>query len=243
MAKLSKPLRSVEDFAIGFELLHALRMDQRVIDYLNPDIPDGVRVLDVPLVRATRASMKGFGEIVQDPKTHRVEIVTWPAPGWRRLDAGTGTDGGTTEGVFACEWRGNELIGRNEAVGGHYVIGFRDPPETARQGVALSEGRVLLWHCNYHPDGGQLFWPMDGQPFAVPVAPPGDDVKPEDFVAFWSDGTFGIYIHPGIWHEGVFPVTPGGRFLDKQGKVHARISCDLAREFGVLLGVALPQAM
>ena len=71
----------------------------------------------------------------------------------------------------------------------------------------------------------------------------GQDVKPEDFVAFWSDGTFGIYIHPGIWHEGVFPVTPGGRFFDKQGKVHARISCDLAREFGVLLGVQLPSAV
>ena len=107
----------------------------------------------------------------------------------------------------------------------------------------LADGRVLLWHCNYHPDGGQLFWPIDGQPFVVPVAPPGDDLKPETFVAFWSDGSFGIYIHPGIWHEGVFPVTPTGRFFDKQGKVHARVSCDLAREFGMLLGVPLPHAM
>jgi len=61
---------------------------------------------------------------------------------------------------------------------------------------------VLLWHVNYHPDGGQLFWPLDGKPFVVPVALPGDDVKPEDFVAFRSDGSFGIYIHPNIWHEG-----------------------------------------
>ena len=72
---------------------------------------------------------------------------------------------------------------------------------------------------------------------------PGDDLKPETFKAFWSDGSFGIYIHPGIWHEGVFPVTPTGRFFDKQGKVHARVSCDLAREFGLLLGVPLPHAM
>jgi ureidoglycolate lyase len=77
----------------------------------------------------------------------------------------------------------------------------------------------------------------------VPVALPGDDLKPETFVAFWSDGSFGIYIHPGIWHEGVFPVTPTGRFFDKQGKVHARVSCDLAREFGLLLAVPLPHAM
>ena len=218
-------------------------MDQVVIDYLNPDIPAGLRILDVPLVRASPKSLKGYGEIVRDPNKHRIEIVPWPLAGWRKLDAGTGIEGGTTEGIFACEWRGNELFGRNEAVGGHYVIGFRELPEVARPGVTLGDGRVLLWHCNYHPDGGQLFWPLDGQPFVVPVALPGDDLKPETFKAFWSDGSFGIYIHPGIWHEGVFPVTPTGRFFDKQGKVHARVSCDIAREFGVLLGVPLPHAM
>jgi ureidoglycolate lyase len=73
-------------------------------------------------------------------------------------------------------------------------------------------------------DGGQLFFPLDGRPFVVPVAKPGDDLRAEDFIALWSDGTFGIYIHPGIWHEGVFPVTPTGRFFDKQGRVHARVS-------------------
>jgi hypothetical protein len=213
------------------------------IDYLDPDLPPGLGIHDVPLVRATEASIEGLGEIVRDPRTHRIEIMSWPVQGWRQLDPGTGNEGGTTEGIFACAWKGNELHGRNEAVGGHYVIGYREPPETARTGVALAEDRVLLWHCNYHPDGGQLFWPIDGQPFVVPVAPPGDDLKPEHFVALWSDGSFGIYIRPGIWHEGPFPVEPSGRFFDKQGRVHARISCDLAREFGVLLGVRLPKRL
>jgi ureidoglycolate lyase len=212
-------------------------------DYLSPEIAAGTRVFDVPLIRATRQSLKGFGEIVRDPKTHKVEIATWPAPGWRKLDPGTGNEAGTTEGIFACEWQGNELIGRNEAVGGHYVLGFRDPPDMVGQGAPPTMDRVLLWHCNYHPDGGQFFWPLDGRPFVVPVAPPGEDVKPEDFVAFWSDGAHGIYIHPNIWHEGPFPVGPSGRYFDKQGKVHARISCDIAREFGVLLGVPLPGAV
>ena len=108
-------------------------MDQVVIDYLNPSIPGNVRLLDVPLVRATPESLAGYGEIVRDPKAHPVEIVPWPLAGWRRLDAGTGIEGGTTEGIFTCEWRGNELLGRNDAVGGHYVIGFREPPELARQ--------------------------------------------------------------------------------------------------------------
>jgi ureidoglycolate lyase len=218
-------------------------MDQVVIDYLNPDIPAGLKLLDVPLVRANARSLKGYGEIVRDPKKHRIEIVPWPLAGWRKLDAGTGVEGGTTEGVFACEWRGNQLLGRNDAVGGHYVIGFRDLPERARPGVKLSDSRVLLWHCNYHPDGGQLFSPIDRQPFVVPVARPGDDLTPESFVAFWLDGSFGLYIHPGVWHEAPFPVAPAGRFFDKQGKVHARVSCDLAREFGVLLAVPLPPSI
>jgi len=68
-----------------------------VSDYLHPDIPAGTRVHDVPLVHASRAALKGFGEIVRDPKTHKIEIVTWPAKGWRKLDDNTGNEGGTTE--------------------------------------------------------------------------------------------------------------------------------------------------
>lgn len=221
-----------------------------VFDYLDPKVPAGLRVVDVPVVAATEATIRGYGEIVRDPRAHRVEITPWPLAGWRRLDAGTGDEGGTTEGVFACEWRGNRLYGRNEAVGGHYVIGFREPPGSpaavaldgaAGDGTGAEDApaRVLLWHANYHPDGGQLFWPLDGRPFVVPVARPGDDVKPEDFVALRSDGSFGVYIHPSIWHEGTFPVGPRGRFFDKQGRVHARVSADLAAEFGALLSVPL----
>ena len=136
-------------------------MDQVVFDYLNPKVPAGLRLVDVPLVRATEQSIAGYGEIAHT-RDHRIEIVPWPLAGWRKLDAGTGIEGGTTEGIFACEWRGNELLGRNEAVGGHYVIGFRERPEQAAAGVALAGDRVLLWHCNYHPDGGQLFFPLDG---------------------------------------------------------------------------------
>ena len=42
-------------------------------------------------------------------------------------------EGGTTEGIFHAWWEEGRLMGRNEAVGGHYVLGFRDPP-----GAALS---------------------------------------------------------------------------------------------------------
>ena len=73
----------------------------------------------------------------------------------------------------------------------------------------------------------------------LPLALPGDEVKPENFVCFRFDGRQGLYIHPNIWHEGVFSVRGTQRFFDKQGAVHARVSVDFAREFGCLLEAAL----
>ena len=76
-------------------------------------------------------------------------------------------------------------------------------------------------------------------PFYVPLALPGDDVTPQRFVCFRFDGTRGLYIHPNIWHEGVFGLRGTQRFFDKQGAVHARVSVDFAREFGCLLEAAI----
>jgi ureidoglycolate lyase len=73
----------------------------------------------------------------------------------------------------------------------------------------------------------------------VPMALPGDDVRAEDVKTFWFDGSAGLYMHPNVWHEGVFPSARAGRFYDKQGRVHARVSIDFARECGVLLEVPL----
>ena len=98
---------------------------------------------------------------------------------------------------------------------------------------------MLLWHANYHPDGGQLFFPLNGEAFVCPLALPGDDVRPGDFVAFHVDGGQGLYIHPNVWHEAVFPLAERAVFYDEQGKVHARVSCNIAAEFGVFLSVPL----
>lgn len=89
------------------------------------------------------------------------------------------------------------------------------------------------------PDGGQLFFPLDGSAFVVPLAPAGDDVTPGDFVAFHVAAGRGLYVAPGVWHEAAFPIAPRGRFHDEQGRVHARVSCNVATEFGVLLSVPL----
>lgn len=205
------------------------------IDYLNPDLPAGLRRVVMPVVDATAASLAGYGRLVDDPAECKVEIVRWPAQGTRPIDEDTGDQGGTTQGVFVSSWDGDILYGRNEAVGGHYVLAYAQPPEVAHDGHSRRPQRMLLWHANYHPDGGQLFFPLDGRPFYVPLALPGDDVTPEKFTCFRFDGKQGLYIHPDIWHEGVFTLEGTQRFFDRQGAVHARVSVEFAREFGCLL--------
>ena len=210
------------------------------IDYLSPDVPRELPWHDVPLVLADDDSVAPYGRMVDDPDECEIEIVQWPAQGWRPVDAGTGDEGGTVEGVFNSAWRGQVLRAQNDAVGGDYVLGWSTNPGAAsEQGGGEDPQRVLLWHMNYHPDGGQMFYPLDGRPFVVPVAPPGDDLVPDAVVALYCDGGRGLYIHPGIWHDGVFTCSGSQSFRDRQGRVHARVSCNFAREFGVFLNVPL----
>ena len=211
----------------------------KAIDYLTPDVPGELPWHDVPVRIATDETLAGYGHLVTDPDTFELEIVTWPAAGWRSIDTGTGREGGTTSGVFEFWWEGELLRGKNHAVDDEYLLGWSTNPSAAAPVAETPPERVLLWHANYHPDGGQIFFPLDGVPFVAPLALPGDDVTPDDFVAFYIDGGRGLYIHPNIWHEGAFPLEERARFYDKQGRVHARVSCNLAREFGVFLSVPL----
>jgi hypothetical protein len=204
----------------------------------KPSLP----IRAVPLIIASDETLEGYGYLVDDPNQCEVEIVQWPAQGWRSVDAGTGDEGGTVEGIFHCHWDGDILMGRNDAVAGHYVLGWsQDPQQAQTEQASAPREQVLLWHMNYHPDGGQMFFPLQAKPFVVPLALPGDDLTPDKVVAFWCDGSKGLYIHPNIWHEGIFPCLDKQSFQDRQGKVHARVSCNLGEEFGCYLGVPLPQ--
>jgi hypothetical protein len=210
-----------------------------ITDYLQPGIAPGMRTVRIPVVEATPESLQGYGVLVDDPAAQKIEIVRWPAQGWRPVDLDSGDEGGTTQGVFFSEWDGDILYGRNDAVGGHYIIGYGSLPEDAQTGHTRAPQRLLLWHCNYHPDGGQMFFPQEPGPFLVPMALPGDDVKPEDFVCFWFNGGQGLCMHPNVWHEGVFATHGRRSFHDVQGAVHARVSVNFPAEFGCLLEMGL----
>ena len=209
-------------------------------DYLHPNLPCGLGTVTIPVVRATAESLAGYGCLVDNPDDFPIEIVRWPARGWRRVDDGTGDEAGTKKGIFVSEWQGDILFGRNEAVGGHYILAYNVLPEHASTLSVQPPSQMLLWHANYHPDGGQLFFPLQQQPFYVPLALPTDDITPQQFVCFAFDGLKGLYIHPNVWHEGIFAPCGSMRFYDEQGAVHARVSVDFAREFGCLLRAPLP---
>jgi hypothetical protein len=213
-------------------------MDHVVFDYLNPKIPAGLRIVDVPLVRATSDSIDGYGEIART-KDHRIEIVPWPLKGHRKLDAGTGIEGGTTEGVFACEWRNNQLLGRNG-------------PSAATMSSVFASGGAGGSRCRWRATACCCGMATTIRRRSALLA---DEGKPSSCrrQAGRRPESRGLHrpvvgrqlrhLHPsGIWHEGVFPVTASGRFFDKQAKVHARVSCD-RQQLGVLLNVPLPGAI
>lgn len=213
------------------------------INYLQPDVPGILPWHKPKTVVATNDNLMGYGCMVSKDEYEKfpLEIVQWPKRKGRPVDAGTGNQAGTKTGIFDFWWEGDYLFGKNNAVNDEYLLGWSTNPQQAireKKSDLLSD-RVILWHANYHPDGGQLFFPIDGTPFVTPLALPGDDILPEHFTNFYFDGSKGLYIHPNVWHEGIFPLAKRARFFDTQGSVHARVSVNFAKEFGVFLETEL----
>ncbi|GMH95917.1 hypothetical protein TrVE_jg11881 [Triparma verrucosa] len=220
-------------------------------NFRAPKLPSNLNIVDVPLVLATDENLKGFGKIISHPdeitcEKKNFEIVPWPVTGRRPLDPGTGDEAGTTEGDFEVHWSGDFFHGKNLAVSttnNVYLDGLSSPPELASSTNPSNSNFIYLWMSDYHPDGGQLFFPRLPLPFVVCLGPSqvGDDVQPSDMKAFLVPKGKGVYFHPGTWHNGVYiereysPAT----FLTRQGRIHARVSASWAEEFKCLLRIPL----
>jgi ureidoglycolate lyase/seryl-tRNA synthetase len=199
-----------------------------------------VRAHRVPQLRASDETLRGYGHLVADFAREAVTIVTWPQPGWRPIVPGTGNEGGIVEDSFVMDRQGEIQHARNQAVGRSYITGwFTDPARASPERAASDLTRIFTHEANYHPDGAQVFSPKSATPFVALLAKPGDDIKPEDFIAFYCDGTRGIHIDPSVWHQPVFPLEARAVFDDKQGRVHACVAVDFVSEFGCYLEVPL----
>ena len=205
----------------------------------KPDLPSGLSLVRTPVVVATPESLHPYGIALEDPDDAKIEIVQWPATGRRTLDADSGKNAGTVEGMFLNRWRGDVLYGHNEAIDGDYLVGYGSDPKMADETHERTPRKLHLWNASYHPDGGQLFFPQEKKPYAVTLAMPGDDVRPADFVTFRFEGLRGIYIHPNVWHVGPYPLSGSLQFFNRQGAVHAQVTVHFAKEFECLLEVPL----
>jgi len=101
--------------------------------------------------------------------------------------------------------RFSSALGRRRSDGDNLTVGvsFKLGYPCARRTADGSQDHILVREVNYHPDGGQIFFPPpEGRPFVILLARAdiGDDVRPEHFKAFYSDGSVGFHIAPGTWH-------------------------------------------
>ena len=56
--------------------------------------------VEIPLVKATNETLKGYGYLIDSYENSDIEIVTWPKQGWREIDKGTGNEGGSQKDLL-----------------------------------------------------------------------------------------------------------------------------------------------
>lgn len=159
------------------------------MDLLHPPSTATVRVVEVPIVRATFETVQatGIGRIEPSFEAAMCDITPWPTAGWRKLQAGTGIEGGTVQDVFRMSRRGCVQYATNVAIDRSYITGWysADPAtacactcaadctcECSGTGTHTDRPFILTHEANYHPDGGQIFAAREGKPFVLLLARP-----------------------------------------------------------------------
>ena len=104
--------------------------------------------------------------------------------------------------------RFNDLA-RIDVAGGHAIVSiFRGRP--------LDPPHLKIFER--HPLGSQSFTPLQGRPFLVAVAPPGD-LNPAAIRVFRAEGHQGVNYAKGVWHHYLLPLGAESDFLvlDRDG--------------------------
>jgi ureidoglycolate lyase len=99
---------------------------------------------------------------------------------------------------------------------------------------------------NRHHNATQALVALDAKPTVIIVGPPDVDFSSEDHLdslrAFVCDGSLGINLALGTWHEGPFPVGPHVDLVNVQGKHVLENDNEVAhleRDLGIVVEVAL----
>ncbi|KAL1504416.1 hypothetical protein AB1Y20_010822 [Prymnesium parvum] len=122
------------------------------------------------------------------------------------------------------------------------------PPSPSSPASADASGRgehAYLWsEINYHACGSQLFFTPDAAVLLLLALPPPhrapDDVRPDDFRAFYCPAGLGVNVDAFVWHSPPIATTDGQVAMrTRQARVHSKIYYDPLQEHGVLLQVPL----
>lgn len=192
-----------------------------------------VQYYEMSVKPLTPENVEGLGVIFTDFKTANIELCPWPVTGKRSLISPGGYSSVHQE-EFKVFWRGSTILsaGHQNARGGASGKIWVDP-NTGKQ-------FALVQWFSAHLDAGEAFVAPKGQPWIFLLAPPKDDVTPDDFIALYSDGDCGLSIHPGVWHTA--PISLSEQeivFKRKQGSIYATIDCLLVQEHNTWLKVPL----
>lgn len=89
-----------------------------------------------------------------------------------------------------------------------------------------------------HPNGNQVFMPLNNQRYIVVVAPPGSAPSADSLRAFLCNGDQGINYHRGVWHHPMIALDKPCLFFEVHWAGDDR-NCD-EREIAVPTTVWLP---
>ena len=198
------------------------------------------KIHEVPIIHANKDNLKGYCNIVENYKNTNVINVKWPKnDGWRKLDHNTGDQALHTEGLFDFYYEDNYAKAVNHSVpNGNYITGIIPINEYTISKYDIPT-HIYTREANYHPDGGQVIYSFDNKPFMLLLSNKNDDIRPEDFICFFCDGSFGVQILPNIWHQPAYPLSKKSTFHNKQCSVHGCVSVDTVKEFNTLLKIKL----
>src|SRR5262245_4022229 len=116
----------------------------------------------------------------------------------------------------------------------NHAIGDAGPVAT------LENGCARVSHVNFHGDASQAFIGRRREATVFLVAPPATLPRPEDFIAFYSDGSMGLCMYPDVWHTTPLPLQGSQEYENTQGSEYhtSTVDHDFADD-GVVLEVPL----
>ena len=166
--------------------------------------------------------------------------MRWPAQGWRPVDANSGDQGGVTEGLFEFAWLRRHPV-RPQPCGGRQLPVRLEHLAGGRGRRARPAARAGADLARQLPSRRRPADLADARPELRRPARAARRRRDAGRASPASGATdrAASTSRPNVWHGAFVPHDDDATFLDRQGRVHARVSVDFPKEFGCYLAVPL----